>query len=680
MLTPQLLLDVHPEIVVDGFAGGGGMSTGIEQVIRRYVDAAINHNPQALSLHEANHPQTRHYVKDVREVDPREVAAGRPVGALHLSPDCTQHSQAKGGQPRDEEIRALSWVALHWGGTVRPRFITLENVKEILRWGPLIAKRDKATGRVLRVDGSVAAPGEVVPRREQFLIPDPKRQGSTWRRFVRCLEALGYVVETRVLCAADYGVPTTRTRLFMVARCDGVPIQWPTPTHFKNPKKGQKKWLAAATCIDWSIDCPTIFDRKKPLAEATMRRIAHGMHKYVLADSADPFIVEIANWSREGVYPTKQPLRTVTASPKGGAFALASAKVAPAGVLPLTHQGSVRVNDPAEPMRTVTGANRGELALAAATLAPAIITNTSGHPGAAADQPLPTVTTAGNQMVAAATLVQAGHGEGKDGTKRWSYGANDINGPLGTITASGGGQSLATATLVQLGYGERQGQTPRAMDVQEPLGTVVAGGIKHGLTEAFVVQANGGFNTTHARDVRDPLSTVTTSGSQQQLVATHLLHLRGNCDARDAQEPLRTISAGGEHHGVVEYRLAPEDEAGALRCAAFLMRYHGSGGQWSDPRDPLTTITTKDRLALVTVWLKGEPYVIVDIGLRMLTPRELFNANGFPRNYIIDRGHDGRVFTKTQQVKFCGNAVPPGLGAAVFGANWNAQPELRRAA
>lgn len=608
MLSPQLILGVHDKIVVDIFAGAGGMSTGIELAIGRYVDDAINHNADALSLHQVNHPQTRHHIKDVREACPHKVAAGRLVGGLHLSPDCTQHSQAKGGQPRDEEIRALSWVGVHWAGTVRPDLITLENVKEILRWGPLIAKRCKDTGRVVKLDGSVAAPGEIVPRRQQYLIPDPKRAGRTWARFVALLRGMGYAVEWRVLCAADYGAPTTRRRLFLIARCDGLPIVWPEPTHHQKPARGQKRWRAAAEAIDFSIPCPSIFGRERPLADATLRRVAHGMRKYVL-ESADPFIVEIANWSRTGLSPVTEPLRTVTAHPKGGAFAVAQPVLAPA-------------------------------------------------------------------------IVQAAHGDGKPGgVQRWGSGAHDPKKPLGTVTASGsGGHAVAAATLVQVSYGERDGQAPRSLDIEQPLGTVVAGGIKHALASAFMVQANGGFNTQHARDARAPMSTVTSSGSQQQLTMAHLIQLRTNCGARDLTEPLRTVSAGGEHHALVEYQLAPEHEAGALRCAAFLMRYHGHGGQWADLRDPMTTVTTKDRLALVTVWLRGEPYVIVDIGLRMLTPRELANASGFPSHYVIDRGHDGRRFTKSQQVKFIGNAVPPLLGYAVWAANYYDQPALRRAA
>ena len=600
MRTPQFILGLADEQVVDEFACGGGMSEAIEQAIGRHVDIAVNHDDDACSMHAANHPQTEHHWKDVFEVCPRKATRGRAVGLLHLSPDCTHHSQARGGQPRSKKLRGLAWIAVRWAGVKRPRLITLENVKQILQWGPLVAKRCKQTGRVVRLDGTVAAVGERVPVQQQHLVPDPKRAGQTWRAFVRALERQGYAVEWRVLCAADYGTPTTRSRLFMVARCDGAPIVWPEPTHFKAPAKGQKRWRAAAECIDWSIQGRSIFERAKPLADATLRRIAHGMKRYVL-DSADPFIV------------------------------------------PVTHQGAVRVHDIRDPMRTVTAANRGEL------------------------------------MLAAPVMVQAGHGQGTPDAPRWSYGAKDVRDPVGTVTASGGGQAVAVGTLVQMGYGEREGQAPRALDVQQPLGTVVGAG-KFAAVTAFVEQANGGFNATPARDARSPLSTSTASGSQQRVVTAHLATLRQNCVGEELTDPVPTITSGGEHHALIEYTLSPDAEAGALRCAAFLIRYYGQGGQLGDLREPMATSTTKDRLALVTVWLRGEPYVIVDIQLRMLTPRELYNANGFPSTYIIDRGHDGRVFSKSTQVRMCGNAVPPPLGRAVIEANWNSLLPMRKAA
>lgn len=592
MNARQYILPLRDEIVADWFAGGGGMAEGIQAAIGRHVDVSCNHSEDAISMHIANHPQAVHFHADVREVCARVASQGLPVGLFHMSPDCTHHSQAKGGQPRDKSLRALSWVGLRWAGQVRPRIITLENVKQILQWGPLVAKRDKATGRVLKLDGAVAQPGERVPVRDQFLVPDTRRAGETWKRFVGILRRMGYAVEWRVLCAADYGVPTTRSRLFMVARCDGAPIVWPEATHFKNPAKGQKRWRSAAECIDWSIQGRSIFDRPRPLADATMRRIAAGMRKFVL-DAAEPFIVPVKTWGGGGNGPrsVRDPMRTTVAKPD-------MAIVKPV-IVPVSH-GDGRVNDAADPLPTITTARGGEFA-------------------------------------------------------------------------------LASACLVQVGNGERAGQAPRCMDIEQPLGTVV-GARKHGLVTAFMAQANGGFNETPGHDAREPASTITNKGSQQQVVTAHLAHLRGNCDARDAREPLRTVSAGGEHHGAVTYTLSREHEAGALRCAAFLMRYHAQGGQWCDVRDPMTTITTKDRLALVTVWLKGEPWVIVDIQLRMLEPRELYRANGFPDSYVIDRGHDGRVFSKATQIRLCGNAVPPGLGAAVIGPNWRSQPVPARKA
>lgn len=701
----QMILDVHGELIVDLFAGGGGMSTAFERALGRSPDIAINHNDDALSMHRMNHPQTRHFIADVFEVCPKGATQGRPVGWLHLSPDCTHHSQAAGGQPRSKKIRGLAWVGYRWAGQVAPRVISLENVTQILKWGPLIAKRDKATGRVMKLDGSIAAPGERIPVQEQFLVPDPKRIGVTWDKFVAALRSLGYVVEWRTLNAADFGGHTTRERLFMIARRDGQTIRWPEPTHFKNPSKGQKKWRAAAECIDWSIPCPSIFTRKKPLADATMRRIAKGIFKYVL-NSANPFIVPIAHYNgRDSAHDISEPLRTITSATKGGEFALAAPTMVPA-----THQGSDRVHDIAEPLRTITAAPRGEMKLAS----PIIAKFRGDSAGTRADEPLPTITAGG-----------------------------DSARPAGSPHALG----LIAPTLVQVGYGEREGQSPRVLDIESPLGTVVGAG-KHAITTSYLAQMNGGFNENPGHDLRRPMTTITNSGSQQQVVMAHLAHLHGNCDARDVEEPLRTISAGGQHHalvsaflsrqfgnsvgqdpaepmptttaggggktalataflssyytdesnrcrdirdpaatittenrlGLVECTLSPEHEAGALQVAAFLMRYYGEGGQWGDPRDPLATITTKDRLAIVTVMVQDIPHVIVDIGLRMLQPRELYRGQDFPEDYIIERGHDGRIFPKSSQVRMCGNSVDPLPAAAFIEANAHEMAVRRKVA
>lgn len=535
MITPQFVLPLAAKLVIDLFAGGGGASTGIEQAIGRHVDVAINHDADAIGMHEINHPQTRHYRADIWEVDPLLVTAGQAVGLLHASPDCTHHSQALGGQPRSQEIRSLAWVVHRWAGKARPDVITLENVEQMLQWSPLVAKRDPTTGRVITLDKvidpatgkatgyRVAESGEVVPRANQFLVPCKKRMGHNWRRFVDGLRAMGYKVEWRVICNATLGAHSTRTRLYMVARRDGLPIVWPQQTHAKKPKGPLKAFRPAADCIDWGIEGQSIFGRKKPLADATMRRIAHGLQKFVL-NSPAPYIVD------------------------GAARAF----------VPVTHSRDISYSLQ-EPMRTIT-------------------------------------------------------------------------------TAKGGETALMSAYLVQMGYGERAGQAPRSLDPMAPLGTITAGGQKFAAAAAYLVQANGGFNTTPARDLREPMSTVTTSGSQQQLV---------------------------------EVKLSQEHQEGALQCAAFLMRYHANGGQWADLRDPMTTITTHDRLALVTVWLKGEPWVIVDITLRMLVPRELYNAQDFPPSYVIDRTAAGKVLTKTAQVRMAGNSVSPLPMRLIVAANYS---------
>jgi DNA (cytosine-5)-methyltransferase 1 len=656
------------EIVVDFFCGGGGAGTGLEMGLGRTVNVAKNHSPQAISMHTVNHPGAVHFTTDVFDGDPDTECGGKAVGWFHMSPDCTHFTQASAGQPRKREIRSLSWIGLKWGGKKKPRVLSLENVKQILQWGPLIAKRCKTSGRVIKLDGTVAETGERVPVEQQYLVPDPKRRGRTWRRFVALLEGMGYAVEWRVIKACDFGAPTSRERLFMIARCDGQPIVWPEPTHAKNPVKGQQKWKTAADCIDFSDLGKSIFGRKKDLAPATLRRVAKGMKKFVI-DNPAPFIVPIANWSGELAQSSAEPLRTITSWPRGGSFAMASPVIAPA-----THQGSVRVNDPMDPLPTVTCANRGELTLISPVMVGAGGPEYSGKP-TTADQPAGTLMTQNHRAIAAAHLVKF----------RFNDAGKAMDEPLPTITSGG--------------------------NYQRPAGAAHALGI----STVFMAQMNGGFNTTDAKGMDEPLTTVTNTGSQQQLVTANLIHLRGNCDARAADEPLRTISAGGEHHGLVSafmerafgasvgqrleepaptitaggggksslvsLKLSPEHEAGALRVAAFLISYYGTENI-SACDAPAPTITTKDRLAMVTVMVKGTPYVIVDICLRMLKPAELYKAQGFPADYVISHGADGKPFTKTQQVHMCGNSVSPPPMAALARANdpWRAAERQAEAA
>lgn len=644
----QFILPIADKLIVDLFAGGGGASTGIERALGRHVDIAVNHNPDAISMHEANHPQARHFLSDVWEVDPIEVVDGMPVGLLHLSPDCTHHSQARGGQPRNAKIRALAWVGPRWIGKLRkrglgPDLVTLENVEQMLQWSPLIAKRCAKTGRVVRLDGTVAPKGERTPVEQQFLIPDPKRKGKTWDHFVETLRGMGGQVQWRKIIAANHGANTTRERLFMLARFDGLPIVWPEPTHAKVPKKGQKRWGSAAECIDFTLDCPSIFTRQRPLADATLKRIAKGIKKYVL-DSADPFIVAIGQ----------------------------------------TGFGKDRTSSTTDPVGTIV--SKAEHCLVTPTMVQTGYGERAGQAPRTLDlqQPLGTVMAEGvKHAVVTPMLIQAGHGEGKPDAPRWSHGTNDIQGPIGTITASGGGQALASAVLV--GVGGRAGQTePRS--AAEPAFTTT-GKADAAIAAATLVQFR--FKQD-GKPVQEPLPTITAGGSAggrpagaahaMGVSVAHLATLRHHSTGTDAGDPLTTIAAGGEHHAVVECSLSPEHEEGALRVAAFLMRYYGEGGQDNDLRDPAATITTKDRLALVTVHIKGTPYVIVDIGLRMLQPAELYRAQGFPADYIIDRGHDGRKFTKSAQVKMCGNSVSPPPMEALIRANYSQAQQARRAA
>lgn len=623
------------EIVVDLFAGGGGASEALKQALGIDPALAYNHDEWAIGMHSANHPLTQHHREDIWHADPRLDVAGRKVGWFHASPDCTHFSQAKGGQPRSRKTRSLSWVVLKWAGQLAriglaPRIISLENVVQILTWGPLVAKRCKATGRVIKMDGTIAAIGERVPVENQQLIPDKQHAGRTWAQFVAALEGLGYAVEWRKVVASDFGAGTSRTRLFMVARRDGDPIVWPAPTHGTAP--GLKPVVSAASSLDFTDQGRSIFDRPRPLADATMRRIAKGVVKHVLRAN-EPFIVgcggRMGQTNERGI---SQPMQTITAKADA---CLASPVLAPF-ISEHANASNQRTMSAAEPLRTVCAGVKG------------------GHFAAVSP-----------------TLVQMGHGEGATPGKRWSHGINDIQKPIGTIVASGGGHAVASAALVKF-RGDSIG-TPAT----DPVPTITSGGgakrpagAAHalGLMTAFLEQANGGFYAGGGRDARKPMSTITAAGSQQQLVTAHMATLRNNMTGACADEPLSTIAAQGEHHAVVQCQLSPEHEEGALRVAAFLISYYGNGDALS-LREPLDTVTTRDRLGLVTVFVKGMPYVIVDIRLRMLKPAELFRAQGFPPDYIIDRTADGRRITGTAAVRMVGNSVSPPPLAAIARAN-----------
>jgi DNA (cytosine-5)-methyltransferase 1 len=603
------------ELIVDSFAGGGGASTGIEQALGRSVDIAINHNPAAIAMHAENHPDTRHFNEDVFKVSPRKVTSGKPVGLLWASPDCRHFSRAKGSKPVEKSIRGLAWVVVKWATEVKPRVIILENVREFQDWGPLIPRWKCSACNWNGTEGQktlARRSKKACPRCEstrvvitEDLVPDPERKGLTFRQFTGRLKAQGYRVEWRVLDAADFGAPTHRKRLFLIARRDKEPIRWPDPTHGDPKKIGRglfdqhlKPWRTAAECIDWTVPCPSIFERKKPLAEKTLRRIAMGIKRYVL-DNPKPFLVTV------------------------------------------NHGGEhFRGRGADEPLPTITGSN------AEALVTPVITrigqTGGKGSYSHEATQPLGTITSKAEHLLVSPHITKF----------RTGAVGSDIEEPLPTVTANSyvkrpGGCAplgLVAASLIQTGYGEREGQAPRALDIEAPLGTVLGTG-KHAVVSAFLAKHFGDKGQRPGVSLDEPTGTI-TAVDHHSLVAANLVHMNhGEKTWNSVEEPLRTITSG--NHAALVY--------------SFLTKYFGTGcGQEVD--DPLHTITGKDRFGVVTVSVDGVPHVITDIGMRMLRPRELARAQGFPDDYIL-------TGSATNQVERIGNSVCPAVARAVVEAN-----------
>ena len=572
-----MMAEAMEEIVIDSFAGGGGTSEGIVAATGRDPDVAVNHNAIALAMHRINHPNTRHLVEDVVSVDAIAMCAGRPIGMLWMSPDCKDHSKAKGGKPRDKNIRGLAWACFGWVKKLpkwqRPRVVFLENVEEFQDWAPLLENGKRC----------------------------PIQKGAIFKEFVKAWEALGYKVEWRERRAWRAGkkmqAATIRKRLYMIMRRDGEPIVWPEP-NFGNPNDPAdaekiaagllKPWKTAADCIDWSLPCPSIFATSaeikkqyglraiRPLKRNTLGRLAKGTHRYVVTNPR-PFIV------------------------------------------PVTHKGDFRANSADEPLRTVTSARRGEHAV----VTPFITKFNRGATGHAADEPLHTITSHASEH----------HG--------------------------GGAAPLGVVVPVLVGCGGRAAQTePKSAD--EPV--------------------------------------ITQTGKADLCVAAVHLSTMRNAQKpfNEADKPFHTLTAGGANHAVV---------------AAFLSKYYGEGLPSQAADEPLHTVTAKPRHALVEVLATLPPFgpehyekarkvadllrefgywderefvtvelapgvitVLVDIGMRMLTPRERFTAQGFRPDYIIDRGihEDGTIikFTAEQQGYMCGNSVCPPEAEDLIGANY----------
>ncbi|AOZ11095.1 DNA cytosine methyltransferase [Cupriavidus malaysiensis] len=513
MIRDQFLLDIAPELIVDNFAGGGGASCGIELALGRHVDIAINHDPEAVAMHAMNHPQTEHHCESVWDVDPIRVTRGRPVGLGWFSPDCKHFSKAKGGKPRDKNIRALAFVSLRWALLTEMRVMILENVEEFVTWGALMEvapghfhpdparKGETFLGFVAMLTTGIAADHPAFAEACEALGLDP--QGALAQRL---LHGLGYKAEWRELRACDYSAPTIRKRLFFIARRDGKPIVWPEPTHGApgSPavKAGKRKpWRTAAECIDWSIPCPSIFERARPLAEATRRRIARGLRRYVI-DSAEPFAVrlpesiaapfttECANASMQRTFHANEPLRTQCAEVKGGHFALAAATLVQTGYGERAGQAP-RAPGLDKPLGTVV-AGGAKHALVSAFLAKHYGGNYTG-PGVPLYAPVDTITTTDHHALVAAQLVGCG---GRAGQSR----PRDAGEPMQTIMAKGD-TCLVTSNLMVNTTGHSGGAATA------PVPTLTTG--NHvAEVRAFLVKyySEGGQH----QDCRDPMHTIPT--------------------------------------------------------------------------------------------------------------------------------------------------------------------------
>lgn len=552
-------------LFVDNFAGGGGASTGIELAIGRNVDIAINHDPDAIAMHRANHPNTKHYCEDVWEVDPVEACNGKPVTLAWFSPDCKHFSRAKGGKPADKNIRGLAWVAVKWAYLVRPSVIMLENVPEIQTWGPLGKDNRPIKERAGETfDGFIKALSTGISTDHPAFPEMCEALSISWESemAMALVKGLGYDIQFRTLRSCDYGAPTTRQRFYMIARCDGRKIVWPKPTHGQknsaDVKSGKKKpYHTAAECIDWSIPAQSIFERDRPLAENTLRRIARGIRRFVI-DNPEPFIVTV------------------------------------------NHGGdNFRGQSINEPLQTVTAKHGYGI------VTPTIMCNNENNVGARVDSPLPTVTTGNRNFLVAPTLIQY--------------------------------------------HSETSKEEVRGQEVDQPIMTIDTAP-RYALSCAHIMKNYGGGYTGAGSKVDAPLDTVTAT-DHNSLVTAHIMTMRNHMDGQPVDEPLGTITAGTTHH---------------LEVQAFLLKYYGNGTA-NSVNDPLDTVTARDRFALVTI--HGEEYIITDIRMRMLQPRELFNAQGFPEDYIIDHDADGKVYPKVKQVARCGNAVTPPVPAALVRAN-----------
>lgn len=703
---PHLAADA--DVDVDLFAGGGGASTGYEQAMGKSPDIAINHDMEALAMHMANHPDTIHYCQTIINVHPLTATGGRLVRDLWASPDCTHFSKAKGGKPRSQNIRDLAWTVVRWARLTRPKRISLENVEEFKTWGPLDAEGQ----------------------------PIKARAGETFHKWIAALKKLGYSVSWRELRACDYGAPTIRKRLFLCARLDGKRISWPNPTHGAPDslpvKAGKlKPWRTAAECINWEDPAPSIFDRKKPLAENTQRRIAEGIRRYVLT-AQKPFLVSYYGPKRPGDFRgagLDEPLKTQTTENRFGL-------VSPMIVKPnhtASYYNCFRGQSVENPLGVITQAP-GFAACSAYLVTP----NHSGENfrGQSVEQPVGTMTGKGSFCLTTPHLISIDH-KGKRGEFRAA--CREVEEPLSTITQENR-HALITANMIVKNYSGVVGH-----EIEKPLGTITSID-HHSLVSASIIGCGGPSYAGEPVAVNRPMGTIIATNHK----AVSIVKLRGTNIGSEAGTPLHTISAQGLHHGLMPASLTQYYSGGGqyASCtepmrtsttndriavqAIHLQQYNGrSEAQPVD--DPMPTIPTRDRFGLTAatlhqhnsrsecqpmnepapttmgknklgivqcdlqptghyeqvraflrewgvigedeeaeVFVDGVRYLISDIGLRMLRPRELFTANGFRKTYDIAPLYKGKPLTTTSQVKKCGNSVPPQLAEAVLSGNKDA--------
>lgn len=672
--------DLAGKKIVDLFAGGGGVSSGIEQALGRSPDVAINHDEEAIAMHQINHPLTRHYRTDIFEVDPFEAVGDAPVALLWLSPDCTHHSVAKGGKPLDNKSRSLAWVGKKWAGKKRPDVIVLENVPAFEHWGRLVAQRGEVgtDGKIIKSlwpnkpkrrgkacrrwqkgmtkQKPPRGPVRYDDQGQQLKVADkrPRYRGRTFRRFVKDLRDMGYVVDHRTLVAADYGVPTIRKRFFLIARCDGKPIVWPEQTHATpdDPRvlNGTlKPWRTAAECIDWSLPIPSVFPekggRERPLADKSLRRVALGVHRFVL-QAQQPFLVNLSHGGHD------------------------------------SRQKSVE-----EPLWTITGSGNG-----VSVVMPHIVPMNAENPTQSVKLPLGVITT-GNRFYVGAPYIVPRYSERERQLPR----TQSVEAPASTITATANGQRLVAAFITEY-HAPKSASEVRGTDVRLPVKTVDTSN-RFWLAGVAIHQHNdGGLAPEHAcYPVNRPVRSVVASGGRQGPVAAFIVQYNSTTFAQSADEPNRTITATERFGPSVVHLYRDFGSSVGRRVDAplasqttvvkdGLLVTRMDGGLDAKKRQKahlvyalmekhcpqaIEQLAPEDREErLINFYLNGVKCTVWDIGLRMFIPRELYKCQGFHSGYIIEFAFKGKKLAKDSQTRMCGNSVPPPLVSAIVGAQF----------